>query len=73
MPELYYAIVNIMDWCGKNDKPFDYELYTAVMVLAQKGDIDIDGFADANDCGKCYNWYQVAKAFRELWKKGERG
>ena len=72
MPELYYAIVNIMDWHGKNDIPLSYEMFKAVYQIALQGKIDCSSFADANDCGKCNNWYQIADAFRELWKKGER-
>ena len=70
--ELYYAIVNIMDAIAVRNAEFDDEMYDVVVILARKGKIDLESFADANDCGKCSCWEDVSDAFKRLWKEGKR-
>ena len=79
--ELYYAIVNILDWYTKEDRSKGSDLenikqhmkvLNTLIALGDLGDHKPSEVADANDCGKCNTWEELITAWRELWKNGER-
>lgn len=74
--ELYYAIMNIVDYLALNKynltKARRVELiYILDDLLDMKGDT-IEDIADANDCGECHSWDQLIDAIRELFEAGDR-
>ena len=78
--ELYYAIVNVIDWFTKDKKrmedPHGFEFDRVIKTLETLGELGRiypDEVADANDCGeKCETWNAVIYAFEKLWENGER-
>ena len=70
--ELYYAIMNILDYYAKNHKRLDPYMKTFLNILAIKGDITIEDVADANDCGNCKTWAGIVRALSEQFKNGDR-
>ena len=75
--ELYYAMINILDWYGKKERYLTMEdeanLFDVVLgMLGEIGDLKPEDVGDANDCGVCSSWKEVGKQFRELWKNEER-
>lgn len=77
-PELYYAIVNILDWYTKDKKCYESDIGThnrvmkCLTTLQELGHIDIEDISDANDCGKCESWTELIYEFAKLWENGER-
>ena len=81
--ELYYAAVNIVDYLAihKTDYKHWFYLMECLEHLENIGEIDIEAFADANDCGEYLKrnnidkatWKDIVEAFRELFERGERG
>lgn len=70
--EIYYAIMNILDYYAKDGKYLESKMVYLLNYLALKENIQISDVADANDCGKCKTWADVVKALSELYKSGER-
>ena len=70
--ELYYAIMNILDYYAKDEKYLESKMVYLLNYLALKENIQISDIADANDCGKCKTWPDVVKALSELYKTGDR-
>lgn len=68
--ELYYAIVNIVDYLAKNGN--DSKLYETLDTLLAMTDHTIEDIADANDCGGCSTWNELVDGIRELFETGER-
>lgn len=70
--ELYYAIMNILDYYAKDEKYLESKMVYLLNYLALKDNIQISDIADANDCGECKTWPDVVKALSELYKAGDR-
>ena len=72
--ELYYAIMNIVDYIALNPVSAGrlYHLKHMMTELASMEDISILDIADANDCGKCETWDELIKAIREQFNRGDR-
>lgn len=74
--ELYYAMVNVLDWYGKKNIDDWGVSMTIQRILEDIESLSEDNtpqaVGDANDCGECRMWTDVMKGFRELWKNGER-
>ena len=81
--ELYYAAVNIVDYLALHKTDYKHWIYLIECLehLENIGEIDIEAFADANDCGEYLKrnniekvtWKDIVEAFKELFEKGERG
>jgi hypothetical protein len=76
--ELYYAMVNVLDWLTKsNENYYEFKSNMAVMetlnTLGILSEITPQEIGEANDCGAdCKTWADVMVRFRELWENGER-
>lgn len=80
--ELYYAIVNIVDYLAlaEVDNDEERELYRILDKLlrfeseCKEADINetFDAIADANDVGGVKSWQEMVKEMKELFKNGER-
>ena len=72
--ELYYAIINILDWYGKEERKLytDIDMIEILSLLGNMGGFTPEEIGDANDCGECHSWIALANSFRELWKNKER-
>ena len=79
---LYYAALCIVDYlalCEADDEDYAY-LIECLKHLDVIGDINIEAFIEANDCGDYFNrnniedstWDNVVKAFRDLFERGDR-
>ena len=72
--ELYYAIMNIVDYLAINKyTPIKGSLYSILDSLSHLAKVSIEDIADANDCGKCETWVELVEEIRKLHKSGERG
>ena len=74
--ELYYAIMNIVDYLALNKYNLTPKrraelIYILDDLLDMRGDTIAD-IADANDCGECHTWDQLIDAIRELFETGDR-
>lgn len=81
--ELYYAIVNILDYLAKNELE-EYQVSKFMRIIDKlAGELvrigwdesiqdAIESIADANDAGGCKTWKEIVETFRELYKTGER-
>lgn len=88
MFELYYAMVNIVDYLALNNVSDDTEYIDILNKLTRfesertKETIEdfMESFADANDCGEYLDannieiptWRDIVKAFRNLFERGDR-
>lgn len=73
MQELYYAIVNIIDYHAKRKLKLDARMKEILDTLAEVGHHEISDIADANDAGAdCETWDELVTRFTELMEKGER-
>ena len=70
--ELYYAIVNIIDYYAKKDKKLNWRTVGILTSLAETENIKIEDVASANDCPICTTWEDLRRSFADLYKKGER-
>ena len=80
--ELYFAIVNIVDFIALSDidRENASELYRILDKLlridAEYSEEDIndtfEAIADANDVGGVKTWQEMVQEFKELHKNGER-
>lgn len=71
--ELYYAIVNIIDYHAKNKKKLDNKMKECLDTLLEHGDYSISDIADANDAGAdCTSWDVLVERFSELMESGDR-
>ena len=73
--ELYYAIVNILDYLAKHKNLTEekrMELYFILNKLLTTSGETIEDIANANDCGGCKTWIEIVDRFRELYTSGER-
>lgn len=70
--EIYYSILNILDYYAKDGKELEPKMIPFLDYLAAKDNINISDISDANDCGTCRTWDELVKAMTELYKKGER-
>ena len=73
--EIYYAMVNVLDWwgkqSGKREKPIEtMRVLTNLQKLSP--DNTPQAVGDANDCGECKTWWDVMRGFTEAWKNGDR-
>lgn len=81
-PELYYSIVNIVDFIALADidKETQSELYRILDRLLRiesdysREDINdtFESIADANDAGGVKSWQEMVSVFKDMFKKGER-
>ena len=81
-PELYYSIVNIVDFIALADidKETQSELYRILDRLLRiesdysKEDINdtFEGITDGNDVGGVKSWQEMVSEFKDMFKKGER-
>ena len=88
MFELYYAMVNIVDYLALNDVSNDTEyidILNKLTKLESEREMEtvedfMESFADANDCGEYLDrnniemptWRDIVKAFSELFERGNR-
>ena len=74
--ENYFKILDIIDDIAKNQREATKEEINTINELAMENNENLEEFisdlACANDCGDCYTWEDVIKAFKELWENGER-
>lgn len=79
--EIYFAIVNILDYIAKNSKNNinDYNadlLYICSKLLPYiEGEDSIEkirAIADANNCGVCDSFEKIIMSFQEQYELGER-
>lgn len=80
--ELYYSIVNIVDFIALADidKETQSELYRILDRLLRieadyRGEDINDTFesiTDANDVGGVKSWQEMVSEFKDMFKKGER-
>ena len=74
--ENYFKIIDIIDDITKNQRDATKEEIHIIDKLAKENNENIEEYisdlACANDCGDCHTWEEVIKAFKELWKNGER-
>lgn len=81
-PELYYAIINIVDFLAlaEVDKLEQSELYRILdkLLAIDSGyngmsiDEEFEGITDGNDAGGVKTWQEMVEVFKELHKNGER-
>ena len=81
-PELYYSIVNIVDFIALADidKETQSELYRILDRLLRiesdylREDINntFESITDANDAGGVKSWQEMVSEFKDMFKKGER-
>lgn len=79
--EIYYAIINILDYIAKNSKN-NINAYNAdLLYICSKllpyieGENSIDkirSIADANNCGVCNSFEEIVMSFQEQYELGER-
>lgn len=74
MPELYYAIMNILDYLALNDvsQVRKTELLKICDTLLPYTESQIRDLSDANDCGLCDNWDDFINELKENFKIGNR-
>lgn len=74
MPELYYAIVNILDYLALNEvcQVRRIELLKTCDTLLPYTGSEISDIADANDCGSCNDWDTLIIELRKLHESGDR-
>ena len=80
--ELYYSIVNIVDFIALADidKETQSELYRILDRLLRiesdysREDINdtFESITDANDAGGVKSWQEMVSVFKDMFKKGER-
>lgn len=71
--ELYYAMVNIVDYHAKNRFELSLQMNTCLNYLSREAEINIADFGGANDVGyDCKTWDEVVDRFTVLFDKGER-
>ena len=73
--ELYYAIINILDYLAKHkylSEEERMEMYSILDKLLTTSGETIEDIANANDCGDCKTWIEIVDRFRELYTSGER-
>lgn len=79
--EIYYAIINILDYIAKNSKKdindFDADLLCICSKLLPyiEGENSIEkirAIADANNCGFCDSFEKIIMSFQEQYELGER-
>ena len=81
-PELYYSIINIVDFMALTDidKETQSELYRILDRLLRiesdylREDINntFESITDANDVGGVKSWQEMVVEFKDMFKKGER-
>ncbi len=76
MPELYYSIMNILDYIALNDDALNLEhrkeLLNICNMLLPYIDCNISDLASANDCGNCNTWNDFINELKILHATGER-
>lgn len=76
-PELYYAIMNILDFVALNHLKHEEELELySILDRLQKFDpvgLETESIADANDCGKASTWEEIVVELQKQFIKGDRG
>ncbi len=74
--ELYYAIMNIVDYLALNKNTLNGKIRGNLIIilddLLEMNGSTIENIADANDCGECHTWDQLVNCIRELFEIGER-
>ena len=74
--ELYYAIMNIVDYLALNNYNLSQtrreKLIHILDDLLDMREYTIEDIAYANDCGECHTWDQLIYAIRELFETGDR-
>lgn len=83
--ELYYAIVNLLDYWAKHDNELDViknmEIITSLNSIAnlmvdmsedKTYEEVIESVADANDAGGAKTWYEIVQNFKKQYKNGNR-
>lgn len=68
----YCEIANMIDNITSHFRAATEDEMSDIKSLAKEYGVEIDSFADANNCGKCFTWEEVVGAFRCLWASGER-
>ena len=71
--ELYYAIMNIVDYMALHEVEEDEleKFISTLNFLQYMTGCDIRDIADANDC-YADTWFELIDAIRELFETGER-
>lgn len=78
--ELYYAMVNILDYMALHETAYPTALLNILDTLAaeyarqentQAAEV-IKDIASANDAENAENWTDIIEAFKALYKSGER-
>ena len=74
MPELYYSIMNILDYLALNDVVQDrkIKLLKICDTLLSYIDSNISDLSSANDCGMCDNWESFIIELKRLHENNER-
>lgn len=74
--ELYYAIMNIVDYLALDRDGIDTNkrcvLISILKDLCSIGGYEIEDIADANDCGECHTLGHLIKEIRKQFNSGER-
>lgn len=68
----YIDLVNLIDKTALADKKANTEEITRIKGLAEKAEINLYDFADANNCGEVNSWEDVVEDFRKQFKNGDR-
>lgn len=74
MPELYYSIMNILDYLALNEvrQVQRTELIKICDTLLPYIDSNISDLSDANDCGLCNTWDEFIIELKKLHESGDR-
>lgn len=81
--ELYYAMVNILDYLAVREITFESRIrMLCILDMLSEESVRqgfdksvqecIESIADANDASGCKTWKEIIDVFRELHRKGER-
>jgi len=70
--EIYYAIMNILDYYAKRHKALTPDIIRILNSLASINGDEIPDIADTNDCGKCKTWSGIVRKLSKQFDNGER-
>lgn len=70
--EIYYAIMNILDYYAKRHKKPTPEVIRILDSLAKINGDKISDIADANDCGNCKTWIGIIRKLSAQFETGNR-
>ena len=70
--EIYYAIMNILDYYAKRHKALTPDTIRILNSLASINGDEIPDIADANDCGNCKTWTGIVRKLSKQFDSGMR-